>query len=150
MAGAVAAAAITLLLLVGAAGCGDGDTAVSGPGTTPTQPAHGQGDAQPISPEPGVGQAVRSRPFDRAEISEDGAAVDILFYGGVQECYVVDRIEVDRSEPAVIEVMLFEGARPGAEVCIDIAVAYVASVALDPPAAPGSAVVDGTDGQVKS
>jgi hypothetical protein len=40
--------------------------------------------------------------------------------------------------------------RPGADVCIDIAVSYVTTVNLPAAAPPGTVVVDGTDGQIKS
>ena len=143
----------------GLAACGDdgGDVAVSVPPaedpsiTEPTdQTDPGAGGAQAVTPEPGVGENLRARPFDRAEVAGDGATVDVYFYGGVAECYVVDRVEVDRSDPAAIELTLFEGGRPGADVCIEIAVAYVTAVRLDPPVDPATPVVDGTDGLVKS
>jgi hypothetical protein len=152
-------AAALLVVLGGLVGCGDegGDVAVStppvdGPTTDPTtdQTEPGSGASQSVTPEPGVGVNLRARPFDRAEVAADGAAVDVYFYGGVAECYVVDRVEVDRTDPAAIELTLFEGGRPGADVCIEIAVAYVTTVPLDPAVDPATQVVDGTDGQVKS
>jgi hypothetical protein len=145
--------------LGGLVACGDDadDVAVSvppaeGPSTTePTdQTDPGAGAAQAVTPEPGVGENLRARPFDRAEVAADGATVDVYFYGGVAECYVVDRVEVDRTDPAAIELTLFEGGRPGADVCIEIAVAYVTTVSLDPAVDPTTPVVDGADGQVKS
>ena len=151
------AAVVAALVLLGSAGCGDDpETAVSDPGrhrapaptTTLAPPV--EDAAQPTSPEPGVGQDVRSRQFDRAELSADGTEVDVYFYGGVQECYVLDRVDIDRADPATVELTLYEGTRPGGGVCIDLAVAYVTTVALEPPAPAGAVVVDGVDGQVKS
>jgi hypothetical protein len=157
---------IALVIVLGGLGCGgdettvgagdaDGDTPVSEP-SDPTEPtdlgdtAEPPGGAQDVIPEPGVGENLRPRPFDRAVVGADGTTVDVYFYGGVAECYVVDRVEVDRSDPAAIRLTLYEGGRPGADVCIEIAVAYVTTVRLDPPADPSTPVVDGTDGQVKS
>jgi len=147
----IVAIAVAFGVVVGLVACGDdGDTTVIDPGTTPTHSPPTSDGAQPVMPEPGMSDDIRSRPFDRAEFTDDGSAVDVYFYGGVQECYVVDRVEVDQSDPAVAELTLFEGVRPGAEVCIEIAVSYVTTVPLDSPVGPEAVVVDGTDGQVKS
>jgi hypothetical protein len=127
----------------------DRDTPVSDTADT-TGTSAPTGEAQAVAPEPGVGENVRSRPFDRAEVAADGGSVDVYFYGGVPECYVVDRVDVNRTDPSRVELTLFEGGRPGAEACIEIAVAYVMNVPLEPVVDPATPVVDGSDGQTKS
>ena len=143
---------------------GDGDdTPVSSPATdvpdaTVTSGSSAPADttapipdaAQPLTAEPDVGIDVRARPFDRAVVRPDGAAADVYFYGGVQECYVLDRVEVDQTQPERIRLTLYEGIRPGAQACIEIAVSYVTTVSLAIPVAAASPVIDATDGQVKS
>jgi hypothetical protein len=151
---------ITIVLCLAACGGGDEDVTAGGGGDDPDTPVSDTadttdtsaptGETQAVAPEPGVGENVRSRPFDRAEVAADGGSVDVYFYGGVPECYVVDRVDVNRTDPSRIELTLFEAGRPGAEVCIEIAVAYVMTVPLEPAADPAIPVVDGTDGQVKS
>jgi hypothetical protein len=137
--------ALALLL-----GCTDPDDPVTSPATTSPEPAPGPGGAEAIEPEPGVAENVRSRQFDRAEISDGGTEVDVFYIGGVQECWVLDRVEVERIDPATVELTIFEGSRPQAEVCIDLGVSYVTTVTLEEPLADGGVVVDGTDGQIKS
>jgi hypothetical protein len=144
-----------MFVLAVAMACTDADTPVSdgGPADPPAGPAEppvGPGGAQPITPEPGVGENIRSRPFDRAEVDADDRSIEVFFYGGVQECYVLDQVEVERPDPTTVTITLHEGARPGADICPEIAVYYVTTVELDGPLTEGTQVVDGTDGQVKS
>jgi hypothetical protein len=136
------------------AGAGDGsngDAPVDDSGNTDTVPVPpGPGGSTEITPEPGVGVDVHARPFDRAEVLADEGAVRIYYTGGVQDCYVLDRVEVVATEPATLEVTVFEGRRPGADVCIEIGVFYSTAVEVADPIAAGTQVVDATDGVVKS
>jgi hypothetical protein len=136
------------------AGAGDGsngDATVDDSGNTDTVPVPpGPGGSTEITPEPGVGVDVHERPFDRAEVLPDEGAVRIYYTGGVQDCYVLDRVEVVATEPATLEVTVFEGRRPGADVCIEIGVFYSTTVEIADPVATGTQVVDATDGVVKS
>lgn len=55
-------------------------------------------------------------------LSGDGATLTVQFYGGVPECYGVASASVDtNSQPWTVSIS--EGHIPGAEVCIEIAVA---------------------------
>jgi hypothetical protein len=142
---------LVVLLALAVSACADGDTPVSdGGGAEPTDPPAGPGGAQPITPEPGVGNNVRARQFDRAVIDAQDHSIEVFFYGGVEECYVLDRVDVERPDPHTVALTLHDGGRPGARVCPEIAVSYVTTVELEEPLAAGSRVVDGSDGQVKS
>lgn len=128
----------------------DDDSVVVGPVDPPTQPPARPDGAQEINPEPGVGNNVRARPFERAELLVDDHAIEIFYTGGILDCYVLDRVEVERIDPATVELTLFEGTRPGAEACIEIAVSYVTTVEVDEPVDEDTPVVDGVDGQTKN
>lgn len=104
------------------------DTPVtSGPATTDPEP----GGPQTVSPRPGIVD-VRARPFDDARYRAGDNTVDVTFYSGIEECYGLDRVEVDY-RPKAIVITLFEGRVPEAEVCIDIAVQKVVTVVLEQP-----------------
>jgi hypothetical protein len=148
---------LVLLALTLAAGCADedDDPVVAGPGDAsddgggdPAPP--GPGGSTEITPEPGVGVDVHERPFDEAEVLADEGAVRIFYTGGVQDCYVLDRVEVDATDPSSLAVTVFEGSRPGADACIEIAVFYSTTVEVDGAIGADTQVVDATDGQVKS
>jgi hypothetical protein len=72
---------------------------------------------------------------------EDDTHVVVTYYGGVEECYGLDRVKVGyRSER--ISITLFEGIRPGAGACIELAMAKATRVELSEPVA-GRKLVDG-------
>jgi hypothetical protein len=79
-------------------------------------------------------------PWDRVEVV-DQTTVDVLFYGGVEECYGVDHVDVKFSSDAVT-VTLFEGRVPGAGVCIEMVVLKAVRVTLDEPL-NGRRILDG-------
>lgn len=84
---------------------------------------------------------VRAIRWDRHKAVGGGDAVDVFFWHGIEECYGVDRVEVEYRQDEV-EVTLFEGRNPEAEVCIEMAVRKVVRVALDEPLGDRK-VVDG-------
>jgi hypothetical protein len=85
---------------------------------------------------------VRSRPFDRAIVNDDGT-VTIVFVSGIEPCAVLDHVEVVDSHDAVT-VTLYEGHDPtaGKVACIEIAVLKSVTISLDEPLA-GRPIVDG-------
>jgi len=89
------------------------------------------GGAQRVVPRDGLVD-VRPIPFKRAKPAADGMSIDVFWYSGIEDCYGLDRIEVKESEEEV-EITLFEGREPEAEVCIEIAVRKVTRVTLDEP-----------------
>ena len=71
----------------------------------------------------------------------DDRTVALTYYGGVEECYGLARVEIGYT-PEAVTITLFEGRVPSADVCIEIAVLKEAMVALDEDLA-GRDLVDG-------
>lgn len=92
-----------------------------------------------VSPRPGLVD-VRPHSWDRAE-QVGPRRLRIDFYGGVEECEGLDRVEVKESRKA-ITVSLFVGRVPTAEVCIEIAVLKSVTIRVDAPIG-GREIVDG-------
>ncbi len=63
-------------------------------------------------------------------LTADGATLTVQFYGGVPECYGIASASVDASADPW-SVSISEGHIPGAEVCIEIAVAKAFVFRLD-------------------
>jgi hypothetical protein len=83
---------------------------------------------------------VRPNPFEKVVV-QDERTVEVRFWGGVEECYGVDRVDVEYGETEVT-VTVHQGRVPTAEVCIEIAVLTAVRVKLDEPLA-GRKIVDG-------
>lgn len=84
---------------------------------------------------------VRATTFDRSKVRQDGRALDLYFWSGIEECYGVDRVEVDYRRRSIV-VTIFEGREPEADACIELAVRKVVRVELGEPIR-GRTVVDG-------
>jgi hypothetical protein len=89
--------------------------------------------AQKVEPTPGMSD-LYPRAFDKAVVADDGRTLTILFWSGVEPCYVLDRVDVDYDADA-ITVTLFEGhdASAGDVACIEIALIKKIVVQLDEP-----------------
>ena len=62
---------------------------------------------------------VHPQPWDEAKPLDDRTLL-VTFYGGVEACYGVDRVEVEETDDAVT-ITLFTGTVPGDQVCIELA-----------------------------
>jgi hypothetical protein len=93
------------------------------PGPTPPEPS-----PQVVEPREGLVE-VRPRPWEEVEVLGP-RRLRVLFWSGVEECYGLDRVEVEESDEDVT-ITLFEGRVPEAEVCIEIAVAKAVDVRLE-------------------
>jgi hypothetical protein len=93
-----------------------------------------------LEPEPGLVQ-VRPQPWDSSEVLGP-RTVQVAFIGGVEECYGLDRVEV-RERPERVEITVFVGWKPEAEVCIDLGEFQAARVTLDEPVGDRE-IVDGS------
>jgi hypothetical protein len=138
-----AAAVLLLLALTSCARAtpvtpGGPDSPVTSTPGTPGTPVPGP-TALRVSPRPGLVD-VRPQPWDRAE-QMGPRRLRIEFYGGVEECEGLGRVEVEESQEAVT-VTLFVGRVPTAEVCIEIAVLKSVTVRVDAPI-NGREIVDG-------
>jgi hypothetical protein len=95
-----------------------------------------------LEPESGLVE-VRPHPWDTAEVLGP-RTVQVSFYGGVEECYGLDRVEV-RERPTRVVISVFTGRKPGAGVCIEIAELQAVRVTLDRPVGDRK-IVDGNTG----
>lgn len=93
-----------------------------------------------VSPRPGLVD-VRPIPWDKVEVLDE-QTIEARFWGGVEECYGVDRVDVEY-RASEVAVTIYTGRVPTAEACIEIAVLNAVRVKLDEPLA-GRQIVEGT------
>jgi hypothetical protein len=74
---------------------------------------------------------VHPQRWDRARVLDDRTVL-LVFYGGVEACYGVDRVDVGYGADEVT-MTLFTGRVPGADVCIELAELQGVEVALQEP-----------------
>jgi hypothetical protein len=122
--------------LVLLAACGErGASPVAGPNSPATSsPA----SPSPVfSPTPRIVEPVaglvnvRAQPLDSTKVVGP-RTVQVAFYGGVEDCYGLDRVKV-REYPNRVEITVFVGEKPGSLACIDIAELQATMVTLDQP-----------------
>jgi hypothetical protein len=131
----LAAVLAASLLLTSCAGLRDRRSAAPGPDSpvsstpdpsaVPTKPT-------PIlvQPRPGLVD-VRPQPWDRAKVLGP-RTVEVRFYGGVEACYGLARVDIDERRRSVV-ITLYSGRVPTAAVCIEIAVLTAVRVKLTEP-----------------
>jgi hypothetical protein len=131
--GATLVAAAALAGLAACAGGGEGASdevvwqdATQEPGPLELRP-------QIVSPRPGMAE-VRPYGFEAAAPAADGRSLRITFWGGVEPCFVLDRVDVDEA-PDAVTVTLYAGSDPGARdvACIEIAKYMAVDVPLAAP-----------------
>jgi hypothetical protein len=93
-----------------------------------------------VTPRPGLVEA-RPHAWESVDVEDDRTLL-IQFYGGVEECYGLDHVDV-RYGADEVTVTLYEGQVPGERVCIDLAMLKSVRVHLDQPL-NGRKVVDGS------
>jgi hypothetical protein len=74
---------------------------------------------------------VHPQPWDEVKPLDDRTLL-VTYYGGVQACYGVDRVEVEEAHDAVT-ITLYTGSVPGDQVCIELAEYQGVEVTLDRP-----------------
>jgi hypothetical protein len=122
----------------GTSGQPDPDSDVS---TTVPSPSSPEPEPTPLFVTPRQGLVdVRPNPFDNVVVLDE-RTLEVRFWGGVEECYGVDRVDVEYEDTEVV-VTVYQGRVPTAEVCIEIAVLTAVRVKLDEPLA-GRKIVDG-------
>ena len=109
---------------------------VSAPGQNPSPRRSGPLFVQP---RPGLVD-VRPHQFERVRVTGP-RTLTVRFYGGVEACEGLDRVEVEYKERRIL-VTLFVGRVPTAEVCIEVAVLKATRIQLEEPVA-GRRIVDG-------
>ncbi len=120
---------------------GGSESPVSSTPSTPSTPVPGPTPLM-VSPRPGLVD-VRPHIWDRFE-QVGPRKLRIEFYGGVEECEGLDRVEVEEM-PKAVTVTLYVGRVPEAEVCIEIAVLKSVIVRVDAPI-NGREIIDGAAG----
>jgi hypothetical protein len=124
---------------VGGGGGGAGSGGNTGGGTDPGNPGGGVGLPFPIPPGPAddplLGDATvvvpnpgRLNPHPvnvqlvRAAVDDDGVLAELRWWGGVEDCYATDSVQVVRDDAAkTIKLTVIEGSNLGDMACIDIA-----------------------------
>ncbi|MDP8904436.1 MAG: hypothetical protein M3N29_03835 [Chloroflexota bacterium] len=114
-------------------GQGPDDPVVGRPGASGAQP--GDDGALVVQPEPGI---VDPQPhaWDHITVAADGRTITVFYWGGVQECYGLAAVHVDRDADGLLEVTVLEGRRADLApdtACIEIAVLKSVTVDLDEP-----------------
>jgi hypothetical protein len=93
-----------------------------------------------VEPVPGLVH-VRPQPLDSTEVLGP-RKVQVAFYGGVEDCYGLDRVEVSEG-PNRVEITVFVGEKPGSLVCVDLAELQATVVTLERPLGDRE-IVDGS------
>jgi hypothetical protein len=95
-----------------------------------------------VEPRPGM---VDVNPVQWAGVktSDDGRTLTVRYWSGVEPCSVLDHVDVDYEDDAVV-VTLYEGREPtaGDVACIEMAVLKAVRVVLDSPVG-GRTIEDG-------
>jgi hypothetical protein len=92
-----------------------------------------------VTPRPGLVD-VRPHIWESVKV-EDERTLLIQFYGGVEECYGLDHVDVEYASDS-ITVTLYEGRVREARTCIELAVLKAVRIELDEPVG-GREIVDG-------
>lgn len=143
-----------------AGGGSSGDSGDGGAGITCPSPDAGESPDCPVSStdDPTIvdpGHDSKARPveitpglmnpnmtaFDKHRVV-DGDKLKLFFWGGVEDCYGVDHVDIEYGNDVVIAT-IFYGSKPGDLVCIEIAEYQVVTVALDEPVGDRE-IVDGS------
>ncbi|MEO8323793.1 MAG: hypothetical protein ABI571_06620 [Actinomycetota bacterium] len=114
----------------GGAGPASPDDPVSSTPDPNESPSPG-GGAQLVEPQPGQVD-LRPIPWTRAKVLDDGTAVKVFWWSGVEPCNILDHVTVNYSDEAVA-ITLFEGHSETDEdvACIELALKKATIVQLD-------------------
>ncbi len=80
-------------------------------------------------------------PLERVRLNDGGRALTVFYYGGVEACYGLDRVDVVFA-PRTVTVTVYEGRVPGAQVCAEVLQRKATGVRLRERVA-GRRIVDG-------
>jgi hypothetical protein len=86
-----------------------------------------------VQPEPGIVNAI-PHAWDRITIAPDGRTITVYFWGGVQDCYGLASVQVERDANGLLQVTVMEGQRGNLApntACDEIALLKAVTVALD-------------------
>lgn len=135
--------ALLALLTVLVTGCGgmtsrgsanDREQPTSCAATDPcASPSNQPTGAESITPRAGMAD-VHPVPFESAAPEGDGTTVRVVWWSGVEPCYVLDHVDVVETA-ASVTITLYEGRDPAAQdvACIELAVQKSTHVQLEDP-----------------
>lgn len=115
------------------------DTSTSSDNMT-AAPGTGRGKAEEREPQDGL---VDPYPMDWDKSRGRGRRVTLYYYSGVKECYGLHHVDVEETRRKVT-ITLYDGRRPEAEMCIELAVRVRTTVTLDRPLG-NRTLVDGAE-----
>ncbi len=97
--------------------------------SSPTEPS----GPETVTPRPGMAD-VHTVPFQSAAPEDDGTVIRVVWWSGVEPCYVLDHVEVVETGTTVT-ITLYQGHDPAARdvACIELAVQKTTFVELDQP-----------------
>lgn len=139
---ATVAALVAALLLTSCAGLREGRAGDSPDDVVSNTPS----PSEPVKPTPFLVQPrdglvdIQPQPWHRAKVIDD-RTIEVRFWGGVEECYGLARVDVEYRTRSVV-ITLYGGRVATAEVCIELAMLKAVHVDLSEPLA-GRRVVDG-------
>ena len=124
---------------------GGGKTNPGNPGTGGDEPVAPPMDEPPVDlplpvgattvePQPGIVDAI-PHAWDHIDVASDGKTITVYYWGGVEECYGLDRVDASFDD-GLLSVTVFEGRRgdlPSNTACIDIALLKAVTITLDQP-----------------
>ncbi len=84
---------------------------------------------------------VRPLPFERVRVRDDQRALTVFYWGGLEACYGLDRVDV-RFARRTVTVTVYEGRVPTADVCAEVLQHKATKVRLEERVA-GRRIVDG-------
>jgi hypothetical protein len=119
-----------------------GGPIVVGPPVTGTPDGGDPGttmDGTLVKPDPKVID-LHKQAWDHVVVRGDGKTLDVYFWGGVQDCYGLGRVEVSK-KAGQLTIQLWTGTQPSAvgRACIDIAQLFKTTVVNDAPLIRGGA-----------
>ncbi|GAA1269635.1 hypothetical protein Psi02_19740 [Planotetraspora silvatica] len=128
-----------------AVACGETPSSSASPGQPVGVPANSGGATPSPSTVTPVGNTINPRkvPWISAKPTDDGTALNVVWWSGVEPCNVLDRVEVAETADTVT-VTLWEGhdRRQPDAMCIEIAIQKQTRVRLPAPLGDRK-VVDG-------
>ncbi len=126
---------------------GDGKSIPGNPGTGGDEPVVGPPvdeppidlplpvGATPVEPQPGIVDAF-PHAWNHIDVAADGKTITVYYWGGVDSCYGLDRVDVSFDDDGVLHVTVFEGRLgdlPADTACIEIAMLKSVTITLDQP-----------------
>ncbi|MDQ3554411.1 MAG: hypothetical protein M3395_08380 [Chloroflexota bacterium] len=99
----------------------------------PHDPAAGD-EALHVEPVPGVVDSI-PHAIERISVAADGRTVTVYWWGGVDSCYGLDEVLVERDADGMAVITVLEGTLPdlGDVACIQIALSKATTITLDEP-----------------